>query len=71
MNNVVQFPGPRARACPLCESWPIGRRDRLLVDGIPLKAAICDDCLLAFWEHLMATEPAHRFEISPGSIFTR
>src|SRR4029077_2211562 len=25
-----------------------------------LKGAICDDCLLAFWEDLMATEPSQR-----------
>jgi hypothetical protein len=60
MNNVIRFPGRKARSCAVCESWPIGRRDRLLIDDIPLKATACDDCLLAFWEYIMATEPARR-----------
>ena len=38
----------------------MGPQKRLLTEDIPLKEAVCDDCLMAFWEHLMATEPAHR-----------
>jgi hypothetical protein len=64
MNNVIRFPMRRSEACGICQAWPIGRRERLLIEGIPLKEAVCDDCLLAFWEHLMATEPARR--IPPG-----
>jgi hypothetical protein len=60
MNNVIRFPGRRSQSCAICEGWPIGRLERLLIEDIPLKEAVCDDCLLAFWEHLMATEPSQR-----------
>ena len=60
MNNVIRFPSRRPDACAICEAWPRGRRERLLIEDIPLKEAICDDCLLAFWEDLMATEPSQR-----------
>ena len=60
MNNVIRFPSRRPEACAICEAWPRGRREHLLIEDIPLKGAICDDCLLAFWEDLMATEPSQR-----------
>ena len=55
MNNVIRFPSRRPEACAICEAWPRGRRERLLIEDIPLKEGVCDDCLLAFWEDLMAT----------------
>lgn len=66
MNNVIRFPCRRSQACAICEGWPIGRRERLLIEDIPLKEAVCDDCLMAFWEHLMATDPMRRSKVSPG-----
>ena len=60
MSNVIRFPGRGSQACAICEGWPIGRRERLLVEDIPLKEAVSDDCLLAFWEHLMANELMRR-----------
>jgi len=60
MNNVIRFPSQRPEACHICEAWPKGRRERLLIEDIPLKEAVCDDCLFAFWEGLMATEPSQR-----------
>ena len=58
MNNVIRFPNRTPQACDICETWPRGRRERLLVEDIPLKEAVCSECLLAFWEDLMATEPS-------------
>jgi hypothetical protein len=45
------------------------RRERLLVEDIPFKEAVCDDCLLVFWEDLMATEPGQweRGALSSGA----
>ena len=61
MGSVIRFPGRRAQAqCGICEAWPKGRRERLLIEDIPLKEAVCDDCLMWFWEYIMATEPARR-----------
>lgn len=56
--NIISFPDrKRPATCPICETWPNRQRERLLIDDIPLKKNVCDDCLLVFWEHLMATEP--------------
>jgi hypothetical protein len=60
MNNVIRFPSRGPEACAICEAWLRGRRERLLIEDILLKGAVCDDCLLAFWEDLMATEPSQR-----------
>jgi hypothetical protein len=60
MNNVIRFPSRSPEACDICEAWPGGRRERLLIEDIPLKEAVCDDCLLTFWEALMATKPHQR-----------
>jgi hypothetical protein len=60
MSNVISFPNRRPAACPICEAWPSGWRERLLIDDLPLKGTVCDGCLLVFWEHLMATEPSQR-----------
>jgi hypothetical protein len=58
MGNVISFPNrKRLPACPICDEWPIDWRTRLLIDDIALKRTVCDDCLLVFWEHLIATEP--------------
>ena len=48
MNNVIQFPSRRPEACPICEERPRGRQERLLIEYIPFKEGVCDDCLLAF-----------------------
>ena len=60
MSNVIRFPARRLQACAVCEAWPMGRLERLLIEDIPAKEAVCDDCLLVFWEYLMATEPSQR-----------
>jgi hypothetical protein len=60
MNNVIRFPNPRPEPCHICEAWPKGRRERLLIEDIPLKEAVCHDCLLAFWEALMSTDASQR-----------
>ena len=56
MNNVIRFPNRRSETCPICEMWPIDWRERLLNGDVPLREAVSYDCLLLFWEHLMATE---------------
>jgi hypothetical protein len=60
MNNVIRFPNRRAETCPACEDWPSDWRERLLNGDIPFRGAVCDDCLLLLWEHLMASEPTPR-----------
>ena len=66
MNNIIRFPNRRPQACKICETWPRGRRERLLVEDIPLKEVVCSDCLLAFWEDLMATDRANENEVRPS-----
>jgi len=66
MDNVIRFPGRKSQACAICDGWPIGRLERLLIEDIPLKEAVCDDCLMVFWEHLMATDPRHRPKVPRG-----
>ena len=56
MNNVVRFPNRRSEPCPICEAWSSDWQERLLNGEIPLRGALCDDCLLLFWEHVMAGE---------------
>ena len=34
MNNVIRFPSRRPEACAICEAWPRGRRERLLIEDI-------------------------------------
>jgi hypothetical protein len=60
MKNAIQFPERRPSACVICGGWPNGRRERPRIEDFPLKEPVCDDCLLAFWEELMATEPSRR-----------
>jgi hypothetical protein len=68
MNNVIRFPGQKREAfavqkreaCIICEEWPSSRREHLFVEDMPMDEAVCDDCLLAFWEDLMATTPSQR-----------
>lgn len=35
-NNGIRFPNRRSEACHICEAWPRVRRERLLIEDIPL-----------------------------------
>jgi hypothetical protein len=57
---IIPFPSRRPGACAVCGAWPEANRQAmrsLIDDEIFLKGAVCDDCLLAFWERLFASEP--------------
>ena len=60
MKNVIPFSRARPSACVIRGGRPNGRRERPRIEDFPLKEPVCDDCLLAFWEDLMATEPSQR-----------
>ena len=58
--QIIPFPKRRSEACAVCGAWPEANREAtrsLINDEIFPKGLVCDDCLLAFWERLFASEP--------------
>jgi hypothetical protein len=51
---IIPFRGRKPGACAVCGDWPEAMR--LLIDVMPRHARICDDCLMVFWERLLAGE---------------
>jgi len=54
------FPNGGRRLARFCGAWPEANREALrslINDEIFPKGLVCDDCLLAFWERLFASEP--------------
>ena len=65
---IISFPSRRSGACAVCGAWPEANRQAmrsLIDDEILLKEPVCDDCLLAFWERLFASEPKHKWAKRP------
>ena len=58
MKNGIPFPARRQSDCVIC-GMPKGPQKRLRIEDLH-KVPICDDCLLAFWEELMATDPSRQ-----------
>jgi len=55
--------GCKQDRCAVCARWPAADREgmRMLVDSIPLREPVCEDCVMAFWRTLIeAIEPSTR-----------
>jgi hypothetical protein len=46
--------------CAVCGQWPAGDREgvRMLIDRIPLREPVCEECLMAFGRSLVVEETA-------------